>query len=78
MLRVRPRDDPTNRYRTDIRLPYLSSDTMIMRERLIWRKYCKPPQKDSGQKKNKKLNSMNRTQKTPECSRCFFMVWGDL
>ena len=78
MLGVRPKHDATNGYRTDTRMPYLlKSDTMITRERIIWKKKFHPPpspREDSGRKtkKNKKLNSMNRTQKTPDYSRCFF------
>ena len=54
MLGVRPKNDATNRYRTDKRISYLSSDKMMKREKLGWERTT--PQKDSGQKKKKAKN----------------------
>ena len=80
MLGVRPKHDATNGYRTDTRMPYLSkSDTMIMRERIIWKKKFPPPSLPPGRfrTKNKKKQKTQFDESNSENSRLFKMFfWG--
>ena len=78
MLRVRPKNDATNRYRTNTRIPYLSSDSIIRGERIIWKKNCNPPErfKTGKEEKNKKQRTKTEfDESNSENSRLFKMFF---